>query len=100
MPYCTITQVSSPSSTSAYDPGDTITVTWNNNGMCSGGLGSWVVNEIKLQYYDGNSWNDISTLYSGAVSVTTGSKQVTLANSYANYGDAYRLRMKYQDAVE
>jgi|10_taG_2_1085330.scaffolds.fasta_scaffold263917_2 hypothetical protein len=98
MPYCTITQVSSPSGSSAYDPGDTINVTWNNNGVC--GFGGWVVSEIKLQYWDGNSWNNVSTLFNGTVNVTTGSQQVTLANSYSNYGDAYRLRMKYQDAVD
>jgi len=98
MPLCSIVTVDNPTSSSAFSTGDSFTVTWDHNSTlaCSG----WKVEEIKLQYYNGSSWSDTSTLWTGSHSVSGGGEgiSVTLANSYSNYGDAYRLKIKYNEA--
>ena len=96
MPYCNINSITSPSGSAAFDPGDSFSVRWTDNTACE----LWTVSEIKLQHYNGSAWSDVSTLWTGIADVEDGSEgiSVTLANSYSNYGDAYRVRIKYADA--
>ena len=96
MPLCNINSITSPSSSAAFDPGDSFIVRWTDNTACN----NWTVSELKLQYYNGSAWSDVSTLWTGIEDVDNGSEgiSVTLANSYSNYGDAYRVRIKYADA--
>ena len=100
MPICSIVTVDNPTNSSAFSTGDSFTVTWDHNSTlaCSG----WKVEEIKLQYYNGSSWSNVSTLFSGSHAVSGGEEgiDVTLANSYSNYGDAYRIRIDYSEAPQ
>ena len=98
MPVCSIVTVDNPTGSSSFSTGDSFTVEWDHNStfVCAG----WRVEEIKLQYYNGSTWSDTSTLWTGSHSVSGGGEgiSVTLANSYSNYGDAYRVRVKYEEA--
>ena len=92
---CFINTVSNPDSNDQFDLGESVNVTWTNNGDCSGSNAKRVT-EIKLQRNISGSWSDVETLWTGSRNVTANSQTVSMPNSVPVYGDVYRVRLKYE----
>ena len=89
---CLINSITNPSSTSSFVNGDTVNVTWTNNGFCN----NWNVSTIVLQTsYPVGNWSNVSTLFNGIDSVPSNSRSVTLPSTTLPTGDYYRLKVTY-----
>ena len=96
MGFCSITQVTNPSSSSSYTTGDTVTITWNRSSQFS--CSTWNVTQVKLQSNISGSWSDVTTLFNGTDSVNSQSLNVTLPSSISSgYGDYFRFKITYEE---
>ena len=93
MAWCSLSSITAPTSTSSYQVGASVNVTWNYSG--GSGCNDWNVRKITLQSNYSGSWSNVSVLFSGFDPVTSGSKSVTLPSSVTNEGDYYRLKVEY-----
>lgn len=89
---CVMTNISNPDVNDEFDLGESVSVTWNTIGNCTG---STRVSEIMLQRNVSGSWSNVSTLFSGSDSITSSSISVNMPNTVPAYGDVYRIRVKY-----
>ena len=97
MAYCEITSITNPTSTSSFQVGSTVNVTWTNTGS---GCNDWNVSQIDLQSNQPSGWNTVSTVFLGIDGVTSNSKSITLPSSVSAYGDYYRLKVIYTQEDE
>ncbi|MAE81129.1 MAG: hypothetical protein CMB80_00230 [Flammeovirgaceae bacterium] len=88
---CTITSITAPTSSSVFDPGEQITVTWVRNNM----MQCLLYDVLTIKLYEDGVFH--STLFSGSppCNVNNLSKTVTLPSSNLDYGDVYKIRIEY-----
>ena len=89
MPLCNITSITNPTSSSVFDPGDGLTVSWTYNDLTL--CVPWRVTWIRL--YENGSYH--STLWTGSHLVAGPyGIYITLPSSGLTFGDVYTLKLK------